>query len=428
MILKNVEKKENSTAAFTVEVDAAEFEAAVNAAYLKSKKDIHIQGFRKGKAPRKVVEGMYGADVFHQGAFEELAPEAFAFGVKEGELEVVGTPDVDKMDISEDKVATFTFVVGVYPEVTLGQYKGLSAEKTVLPVTDEEIAKEFETIQRRNSRSVSVEGRATQEGDHANIDFEGRVDGEVFEGGSFEGYSIEIGSGTFIPGFEEQLIGLNIGEEKDVNVTFPQNYAEHLAGKDAVFHVKLNSISVRELPALDDEFAKDNGFDTMAEYDADMRANLEKRHEAEAENGYRDQLLKQAVENMTVTVPECMYEERVEDMIRGYAANYCGPEANSLDLNTLCSALGFTQETIDHSIRPNAEKQVKADLLVDAIIEAENFEVSEEELDEFVKRVASGANVNPEEIRAQYSEDVILNERKKERAMELILETAAKAE
>ena len=428
MIVKNFEKKEDNTAVFTVEADAAEFEAAVNRAYLQAKKDIHIQGFRKGKAPRAVVEGMFGADTFHQGAYEELAPKAYTLAIEEKGLKVVGDPAVDSMELTEEKGATFTFTVALYPEVVLGQYKGLEIEKTVKVVTDEDVNNEIESVRKRSGRSVPVEGRAAQLGDDTIIDFDGFVDGERFDGGKSENYPLELGSGTFVPGFEEQVVGMNIGEEKDVNITFPAEYVANLAGKEAVFKVKLNAINVKELPELDDEFAKDNGFDTMDEYKADIKATLEKRNAEESTAMFRNMALEKACKNMTVTIPEAMFDAKVEEMIRGYAAGYCGPEANDMDLSLLCSMLGFTEETIERSVRPNAERQVQAELLIDAIIKAENFQVTDEEVEEFLKKVSEEANANPAEVREYYGDEFIRGEKLKDMARELVIDSAVAVE
>ena len=428
MILKNVERKEDNTAVFTVEADAAEFEAAVNRSYLKNKKDIHIQGFRKGKVPRAVVEGMFGADTFHQGAYEELAPKAYTFAVEEEKLQVVGNPDVEEMKVTDEKTALFTFTVALYPEVTLGQYKGLEVEKVSLPVSDEDVEREIKANQNRSGRIITVEDREARLGDTADINFDGYVDGERFDGGKGDNYPLELGSGTFIPGFEDQVVGMQIGEEKDVNVTFPTEYTPELAGKDAVFKVKLNGLSVKELPELDDEFAKDNGFDTLDEYKADVRASLEKRNASDAEAMFRNLAIEKACKNMTVTVPEAMYDAKVEEMIRGYASGYYGQEADGMELDLLCSLMGFSQETIDRSVRPNAEHQVQAELLIDAIIKAENFEVSDEELEVFLKKVSEEANANPEEVREYYGDDFIRNEKKKDMARELVISTAVAVE
>ena len=275
MIFKNVEKKENNTALFTVEADAAEFEKAVNGAYLKNKSSINIPGFRKGKAPRAVVEGMYGSEVFYQDALDALAPEAFDKGLAESGLRMVGAPSVSDVKVNDDKSASFTFEITLYPEVTLGEYKGLSAEKPAVEVDEDEVEHELDKQRKQNARQISVEDRPAAMGDTVNIDFDGFLDGERFDGGKAEGYSLELGSHSFVPGFEEQVAGMTIGEEKELPITFPKDYVEGLAGKDVVFKVKLNSISVSELPEADDEFAKDvSEFDTLEEYKNDLREQM----------------------------------------------------------------------------------------------------------------------------------------------------------
>ena len=275
MIVKNVEKKENNTATFQVESDAAEFEAAVQSAYLKNRSSINIPGFRKGHAPRAIVENMYGREVFYQEAMDELAPKAFEQGLTEAELRIVGQPAINNVEVTEERTVVYTFAVTLYPEVTLGQYKGLKAPKDVTEVSDEEVEEELEKARKQNARKISVEDREAQMGDTANIDFDGYLNGERFDGGKAEGYDLELGSNSFVPGFEEQVVGMKIGEEKDLDITFPETYVENLAGKAVVFKVKLNSLTYPELPELDDEFAKDvSEFDTLEEYKADLRERL----------------------------------------------------------------------------------------------------------------------------------------------------------
>ena len=285
MILKNVEKKEKNTAAFAVECDANEFEKAVNDAYRKSRSSISIPGFRKGKAPRAVIEGMYGHEVFYQDAMDELAPEAYEFGLKESALNVVGAPAIENVEVTDARTACFTFAVSLYPEVTLGQYKGLEAVKLPVEVSDEEVEAELNAARKRGARMLDIDDREARMGDTANIDFDGYLDGERFDGGKAEGYSLELGSNSFVPGFEEQVAGMKIGEEKEIAITFPADYTPELAGKDVVFKVKLNSLTMPELPELDDEFAKDvSEFDTLEEYKASIRDRLvkEKTEKVEA--------------------------------------------------------------------------------------------------------------------------------------------------
>lgn len=428
MILKNVEKKENNSASFQVETDKAEFEAAVNAAYLKAKRDIYIPGFRKGKAPRAVVEGMYGADVFYQDAIDEVAPNAFDFGLEESGLKIVGKPSVSDLNVTDERTVLYTFDVTLYPEVTLGQYKGLEASKDSAEVTDDEVNAEIEGTRRRNARMLTVEDRAAEMGDTANINFDGFLDGERFDGGKADEYDLELGSNSFVPGFEEQIVGMKAGEEKDINITFPETYAEDLAGKDVVFKVKLNSLTTPELPELDDEFAKDvSEFDTLDEYKADVRAGIEKRKNEQVENKFRSDVLRQAVENMTVEIPAVMVDDKVEEMIRGYAANY-GLSDRSVELDRLKQMMGLNDEIINNSLRPGAEFQVKNDILVDAVVKAENIEVSDEDVDEYLKKVGEDVNAKPEDLISYFGMDFIREECKKEKANSVIFDSAVVVE
>ena len=422
MIVKNVEKKEDNTLTFQVESDAAEFEAAVNAAYLKNKHSINIPGFRKGKAPRAVVEGMYGAEVFYQDAMDELAPKAFEQGVTENDVKFVGAPSIVDVNVTDDKTVAYTFSVTLYPEVTLGQYKGLSAERYPAEVDEDEIGYELEAARKRNSRKVDVE-REAQMGDVANIDFDGYLNGERFDGGKAEAYDLELGSGSFVPGFEEQIVGMNIGDEKDIDITFPENYAPELAGKAVVFKIKLNNLSVNELPELDDEFAKDNGFDTLDEYKADVKADLEKRKTEQRDGEVRADLMHKAIENMTVAVPEVMVKEKAEEIIRNYARNF-GVTDNSIPMDKLCEMLGLNEEAMKTSIMPAAETQVKNDLLLEAIVAAEGFAPTEEETEEYIAKTAEKLGAKAEELKQYFGVDFIAEEQKKEMASNIIFDTA----
>ena len=422
MIVKNVEKKEDNTLTFQVESDAAEFEAAVNGAYLKNKHSINIPGFRKGKAPRAVVEGMYGAEVFYQDAMDDLAPKAFEQGVTENDVKFVGAPSIVDVNVTDDKTVAYTFSVTLYPEVTLGQYKGLSAERYPAEVDEYEIGYELEAARKRNSRKVDVE-REAQMGDVANIDFDGYLNGERFDGGKAEAYDLELGSGSFVPGFEEQIVGMNIGDEKDIDITFPENYAPELAGKAVVFKIKLNNLSVNELPELDDEFAKDNGFDTLDEYKADVKADLEKRKTEQREGEVRADLMHKAIENMTVEVPEVMVKEKAEEIIRNYARNF-GVTDSSIPMDKLCEMLGLNEEAMKTSIMPAAEAQVKNDLLLEAIVAAEGFAPTAEETEEYIAKTAEKLGAKAEELKQYFGVDFIAEEQKKEMASNIIFDTA----
>lgn len=422
MIVKNVEKKEDNTLTFQVESDAAEFEAAVNGAYLKNKHSINIPGFRKGKAPRAVVEGMYGAEVFYQDAMDDLAPKAFEQGVTENDVKFVGAPSIVDVNVTDDKTVAYTFSVTLYPEVTLGQYKGLSAERYPAEVDEDEIGYELEAARKRNSRKVDVE-REAQMGDVANIDFDGYLNGERFDGGKAEAYDLELGSGSFVPGFEEQIVGMNVGDEKDIDITFPENYAPELAGKAVVFKIKLNNLSVNELPELDDEFAKDNGFDTLDEYKADVKADLEKRKTEQREGEVRADLMHKAIENMTVEVPEVMVKEKAEEIIRNYARNF-GVTDSSIPMDKLCEMLGLNEEAMKTSIMPAAEAQVKNDLLLEAIVAAEGFAPTAEETEEYIAKTAEKLGAKAEELKQYFGVDFIAEEQKKEMASNIIFDTA----
>ena len=424
MLVKNVEKNENKTATFQVETDKAEFEAAVNKAYLKNKSQIYIPGFRKGKAPRAVIEGMYGAEAFYQDACDELAPQAFEFGLTESALRMVGAPAMKDMKITDERTAEFTFEITLYPVVTLGQYKGIEAEKPAVEIKDEQVDAEVESVRRRNARMITVEDREARMGDTANIDFDGYLDGERFEGGKAEGYSLELGSNSFVPGFEEQVVGMQIGEEKDIDITFPENYVENLAGKAVVFKIRLNSLTYPELPELDDEFAKDvSEFDTLEEYKADVRANLEKTAQDQAESAFRTAVVNKACENMTVDIPSVMIDAKVEEIVRNYAANYGFADQNT-SFEQLRQMMGLTDEVINASIRPGAELQVRSDLLFEAVVEAESLEITEDDLKEYVKKVSESTKISEEDVVRYFGMDYIREEYKKEKATNVVFDSA----
>ena len=423
MILKNVEKKEHNTAVFTVAADSAEFEKAVNGAYLKNKKDVYIPGFRKGKAPRQVIEGMYGKEVFYQDAMDDLAPEAFELGVKEGELRVVGQPRIADVNVTDEKSCEFTFDVTTYPEVVLGEYKGLEAVRTAETVSEETVDNEIKNVQKRNARMLTVE-RPAEMGDTVNIDFEGFLNGEPFDGGKAEGHALELGSNSFVPGFEEQLVGMSAGEEKDIDITFPENYAENLAGKAVVFHIVCNEVSTPEYPELDDEFAKDvSEFDTFDEYKADVRATLQKRMDDGAETAFKDEVIRKACETMTGEIPEVMFEEKVDEFLRNYAAQF-GMNDRDMSREELLKLFGMNEDTLKFSIRPAAEAQVKTELLLEAVAKAENLEPTDEELEAYYQKTAEGVGATVEDVKRYFGETFLKNELRKEQALNLIVENA----
>ena len=426
MIVKNVEKNEKSTVTFEVLCDAAEFEKAVNGAYLKNKSKIFVQGFRKGKAPRMIIEGLYGKDVFYEDAADDLAPAAFTFGAEQSGLRVVGTPAVKGMDVSDDKELTLTFLTAVWPEVTLGQYKGLEAPKAKVEIADSQVDEEVEKVRRRNGRIVTVDRPAKLE-DTAVIDYLGTVDGVPFDGGKAEGHNLVLGSGAFIPGFEDQVVGMSAGEEKDVNVTFPEQYHEpSLAGKAAVFHVKCNEVKQTELPELDDEFAKDvSEFDTLDEYKNSIRERLTKAAEADAENAYQSVLIEKAGDNMTADIPDAMVEEQLDSMVREYDRNL---QMNGLNLELYLKYLGQTMAAFRDSMRPTAQRRAKTDVVLDAIVKAEDITASDEEIDQEYENLAKQYNMTAEQVKQSLTREVIGEDLKTRKAAQLIFDTGVPTE
>lgn len=423
MIVKNTAKEKN-TVTFDVELEPAEFERHVNAAYLKNRSKIMIPGFRKGKAPRMVVEGMYGADVFYEDASTAAAPEAFAFAVEQEKLRPVGRPGVENVAYTPEKGAVLTFRTDVWPEVTLGQYKGLEAERAAVTVEDTEVDAEVERMRKQNARLVTVE-RAAADGDSVNIDYRGTVDGVAFEGGAAEGHTLVLGSHSFIPGFEEQVVGMSAGEEKDVNVTFPDKYhAEDLAGKAAVFHVKCNEVKVEELPELDDEFAKDNDFDTLQALRDDVRERLEKSKKEASDNAFEDALVDKAVENMTVDVPESMIEERMDSMLREYAQYMAG---QGIRMEEYLKMVGSDVATFREGSRATAVKQTKTELLLEAVAKAEGLEVTEEDLKAEYEKIAGMYGMKVEDVEKAMDAEGLREDLLRRKAGILILENGVAA-
>ena len=427
MLVKNVEKKENNTAIFQVEIDADAFEQAVNKAYKKLKNSIYVAGFRKGKAPRVVIEGMYGSDIFHEEAVQEIAPEAFDFAVSEEKLETVGTPSVADFSVDENKVCTITFTTDLYPVVTLGEYKGLEAPYAEPEVKDVEIDGQLEATRKRNARYVDVE-RPVQNGDTIVLDFEGFVGGVPFEGGKAENYSLEIGSGSFIPGFEDQLVGMSAGQEGEVNVTFPEQYDPKLAGKDATFKVKVHAVREPQLPELDDEFAKDvSEFDTLEEYKADLKAKTLERKRQNAEMDFKNAVVTEAIDRMEVTVPASMIDEKADEFLMNYSDSMGLPRGR-VSRADLIKALGFTEESYAAMMRPVAERQVKADLLFDAVAKAEGLEATDEDKEEFYKRLAEDYGEDAEKIKGMIDEKLMVRDIVRRKAADILYDSAVKTE
>ncbi|MEG0777579.1 MAG: trigger factor [Oscillospiraceae bacterium] len=425
MIVKSVEKKEHNGVTFQVEVDAEAFETAIGGAYLKNKKSITVPGFRKGKAPRMVIEGMYGENVFYDDAIEAITPDAFGFAAEQEKLNTVGQPTVTNVEISDEKLVTLSFEAALYPEVTLGEYKGLKAERADATVTDADIADYIEDIRKRNGRQVSVE-RAAALGDTAVIDFDGYLDGERFEGGKAEGHSLELGSGQFVPGFEEQVVGMSVGDEKEIGLTFPEDYHEGLAGKAVVFKVKLHEVLETQLPEVDDELAKDaSEFDTLAEFKIAIREEMEKKRSAEVEKEFAQRIMLQAVENMTCDVPEVMIEERVETIMGDYDRNLM---QQGMRLEEYLRMMGMDPSSFRATVMPEAKKQVELELMLDAIVEAENIGITPEEIEEAFNNAATDFNLSIDVIKQAIPIESVERDVKMKKAAAILRDTAVAVE
>lgn len=403
-------------------VDKATFDAAVNAVYRKQVKNIAVPGFRKGKAPRSIIEKMYGTGVFYEDAINDLIPDAYTEALKEAAIDAVGQPEFDVVSIDENGLV-LSAKVYVKPEVEIKDYLGIEVEKEVVAVSDEDVDREIETIRERNSREIDVTDRPAEMGDTTVIDFEGFCDGVAFEGGKGTDYALKLGSGSFIPGFEEQIVGKSIDEEFDVNVTFPEEYhAADLAGKPSVFKVKIHAITKVELPELDDDFAKDvSEFDTFAEYKADVKAKIEKRHEASAENAVEDKLVEALIEKLEADIPEPMFVAETENFVRDYDTRL---RSQGLDLNTYFKYTGMNLDSLREQMRPQAERQVKARLALEKIATLENLEATEEDINAEYEKIANAYGIEIDQVKASIDSDAIAADMKVQKAMELVKEKA----
>ncbi len=382
-----VEKMEKNMAKLTIEVSAEELEKAIEGAYLKQRGKISVPGFRKGKVPRQMIEKMYGAEIFYEDAANALIPDAYSKAYEESGLEIVSQPKIDVVQLEKGKTFIFTAEVAVKPEVTLGEYKGLKVDKVSSRVTAKEVDARLEEEQKKNARTVTVEDRAVQDGDEVILDFEGFVNGVAFEGGKGENYSLTIGSGSFIPGFEDQLIGVETEKEVEVNVTFPEEYhAADLAGKEAVFKCTVHEIKVKELPELDDEFAAEvSEFDTLDAYKADIKAKIKEEKLAEGNRKKEDQAVEQAVANATMEIPEAMIETQTQQMAQEFAQRL---QSQGLSVEQYFQFTGLTPEKMLEEMKPQAVKRIETRLVLEAIVKAENIEITDEKFEEEIAKMA----------------------------------------
>ena len=425
MALKSSNKVETNVYELEITVDAETFTEACKKAYMKQRKSIQIPGFRKGKATQGMIEKVYGEGAFYEEALEIVYPEAVGSAFDEAGLKVIDQPtDVEFPVMNKQDGVVIKMKVTTYPEVKLGEYKSLKGKMLDTEATDEDVENELKSMQDRNSRLVTVEDRESQMGDTCDIDFEGFVDGVAFEGGKGENYPLELGSNSFIPGFEEQVAGHKSGEEFDVNVTFPEQYEASLAGKDAVFKCKINEIKTKELPELDDEFAKDvSEFDTLDELKADLKKQISERKEANAKTDYENQLIEQVVENMEVEIPECMNKQKCDEMIQDYSYRL---QMQGLDLNTYLQYLGQTMEQFREQFMDGAKQQVKVKLALDAIVKAENIEATEEEIAEEIAKLAEQYNMEADKIKAAVPQEQLTDDIVTRKAVDFVVDNSVK--
>lgn len=398
-----VEKMEKNMAKLTIEVSAEELEKALQGAYNKQKGQISVPGFRKGKVPRQMIEKMYGAAIFYDDAANALIPEAYSKAYDESGLEIVSQPKIEVVQIEKGKPFIFTAEVATKPEVTLGEYKGLKVDKVSNRVTAKEVDAKLEEEQKKNARTITVEDRAVQDGDEVVLDFEGFVNGVAFAGGKGENYPLTIGSGSFIPGFEEQLIGAEAEKEVEVNVTFPEEYhAEDLAGKEAVFKCTVHEIKVKELPELDDEFAAEvSEFDTLEEYKADIKAKIKEQKIAEGKRQKEDQAVEKAVANATMEIPEAMIDTQVQQMAQDFAQRM---QSQGLTMEQYFQFTGLTADKMMEELRPQAVKRIETRLVLEAVAKAENIEITDEKVDEEIAKMAEMYKMEVEKLKEYMGE------------------------
>ena len=420
MQVKNIEKKGNQ-ATVVVEIDHELMESGVNKAYMKARKNILVPGFRKGKAPRKMIEALYGAHVFYEDGLEEIFGEVYDFAIAKQDFKAIGRPSLTDMQIADDNTVTLTLTTDVYPEVTLGQYKGVEVEKGEATVTDAQIQAELDSMAQNVASTENVD-RAAEMGDTANIDFEGFDNGVPFEGGKGENFDLKLGSGSFVPGFEEQIVGMNAGEEKDIDITFPEDYHKDLAGKAVVFHVKLNKLTVTIVPQQDDEFAKDvSEFDTLDALKADIRAKALEKAQKQIDSAFENAAVEKAAENTTVDMPNALIEKELDVQMErfGYQLQMSG-----YSMEQYAKMMGGDLKTMREAFRPTAEKQAKISVTLEKIAEVENLTVSEEELEEEFQSMAKQYEMEAAKIKEMVPVDELTESLKTRKAVKIIVDNA----
>ena len=420
MKVTSVEKKEKSTVELTIQVEAEAFEAAIQKVYLKTRGRINVPGFRKGKAPRKIIEGMYGAGVFYEDAINELYPSAYEEAVKEQGLDDVGYPKMEIVEVGKEGF-TFKALVSVRPEAKLGQYKGLSAPREEVRITEKDIDEELKPYIDRATRLVSVK-RKSKKGDTAVIDFEGFDNGTPFEGSKGTNYELKLGSGTFVPGFEEQVIGMKAGGEKDIDITFPEDYHADLAGKAVIFHVKVNEVKESQAPEVDDEFAKDvSEFETLADFRKDLGEKLLERKKAQAQADFENAVMEQLVENMECEIPDGMVESQTDRLMDDYAMRL---QNQGIGMDQYMSMMGMTPEMMRTSAKPAALKQVQMELALTAVAKAESIEVSDEEYEAEIAKLAEQYSMDADQVKAIVPEDGLKKDLSLQKAHKLVMDSA----
>ena len=421
MSLKSCEKVEKSQVVLTIEVGSAEFEAAIEKAYQKMRKKINVPGFRPGKAPRKVIEGMYGAEVFFEEAINIAFPDAYEAAVKEQELQVVGYPAVEMVGEVTREGFTFKATTPVYPEVTLGEYKGLTAEKDEVKVGAADVNERLKQLQDRNTRLVSVD-REAKEGDTAVIDFEGFLDGKPFDGGKGEGHNLELGSHSFVPGFEEQVVGMKAGDEKDLDITFPEDYHADLAGKAVVFKVKVHEVKAKEVPELDDEFAKDvSEFDTLKDLKADLKKQITEERQKDADRAFEDAVMEQAAANITAEIPDAMVENQCRQFLDNFKMQIA---QQGIPYDQYMKMTGMDEGKLLEDAKEPALRQVRMDLAVAAIIKAENLEATDEEVEAEYKKLAEQYNMDIEMVKKYLPAEQIKDQLVSQKAVAVVVDSA----